>query len=126
VVVMPQFAAPHPRKVRLRAIGAGIIHAVALLMVDPLHREFGMERIPGRALVGVNLGSLGDPSANEGNGVLAAVRIRAYPAAAGRERRKFSGCRRQLGFEGFRSRAWTLARRLQYDLARSGDAFRLG
>ena len=34
--------------------------------------------------------------------VLSAARIRAYSAAAGRERRKFSGCQSQLGCAGFR------------------------
>ena len=41
-------------------------------------------------------------SAAHWNEVLSAARIRAYSAAAGRERRKFSGCQSQLGCAGFR------------------------
>ena len=58
--------------------------------------------------------------------MLSAARIRAYSAAAGRERRKFSGCQSQLGCAGFRGWACTPARRRQYDLAWSGVAVRLG
>lgn len=66
MVMMPELAAAHPRKERLGAIGAGVVDAVSLLMIDPLHREFRVQRIPGRALVGMNHGSLGDPAADEG------------------------------------------------------------
>jgi len=39
VVMMPELAAAQAREVGLRAIGAGAVDAVAVLMVDPLHRE---------------------------------------------------------------------------------------
>ena len=42
MMMMPQFAAAHPRKVRLGAVGAGAVDAVSLLVVDPFHREFGV------------------------------------------------------------------------------------
>src|SRR6185369_6152333 len=60
VVVMTEFAAAQTREVGFRAIGAGAVDAVALLVVDPLHGEAGMQRIPGRALIGMNHGALGD------------------------------------------------------------------
>ena len=42
MMMMPQFAAAHPRKVRLGAVGAGAVDAVSLLVIDPFHREFGV------------------------------------------------------------------------------------
>ena len=49
---------------RIGAIGAGASDAVALLVVDPPHGELGVQRVPGRALVGMNQGSLRDPLTN--------------------------------------------------------------
>ncbi len=46
VLVMPKLAAAQAGEVGLRAIGAGAVDAVAVLMVDPLHGELGVERIP--------------------------------------------------------------------------------
>ena len=54
MVVVPEFAAAQTREVGFGAIGAGAVEAVTVLMVDPLHREAGVQRVPGRALVGVN------------------------------------------------------------------------
>src|ERR1019366_1305180 len=68
VMMIPQLPSAHPRKERLRAVGAGAVDAVSLLVVDPFHREFGVQRIPGWAFIGVNDGSLGAPSADERNG----------------------------------------------------------
>jgi hypothetical protein len=68
VMMMPQLPAAHPGEVRLGAVGAGAVDAVSVLVIDPFHREFGVQRIPGWALVGMNEGSLGDPGADEGNG----------------------------------------------------------
>jgi len=68
VVVMPQLAAPQARVEGLRPVGAGAVEAVANLMVDPLHREPGVQLVPGRALVGVEHGALGDPLADHRHG----------------------------------------------------------
>jgi hypothetical protein len=61
VVMMPKFAAAQARDVGFSAISAGAIDAVALLMVDPLHDEVGVQRVPGGAFVSMNRGALGDP-----------------------------------------------------------------
>jgi hypothetical protein len=42
MMMMPQLPASHPRKERLGAVGAGVVDAVSLLVVDPFHREFGV------------------------------------------------------------------------------------
>jgi hypothetical protein len=34
MIMMPQFAAAHPRKERLGPVGAGVVDAVSLLVVD--------------------------------------------------------------------------------------------
>ena len=60
VVVMPEFTAAQPGEVGFGAIGAGAVDAVTVLVVDPLHGEAGMQRVPGRAFVGVNRSALGD------------------------------------------------------------------
>ena len=61
MVVMPELAPAQAGEVGFRAIGAGAVNAVAVLMVDPLHGEPGVQLIPGRALVAVNQGALVDP-----------------------------------------------------------------
>jgi hypothetical protein len=61
MVVMPKFAAAQAREVGFSAISAGAIDVVALLMVDPLHDEVGVQRVPGGAFASMNRGALGDP-----------------------------------------------------------------
>src|SRR4051812_6681255 len=48
MVVVSEFAAPQTREIGFRAVGAGAIDAVALLVVDPLHGEASVQRVPGR------------------------------------------------------------------------------
>jgi hypothetical protein len=69
VMVMAGFAAAQARKVGFGAIGAGTINAVAVLVVDPLHREPGVQRIPGQALIGMNDSTFGDAMADRCHGV---------------------------------------------------------
>jgi len=72
VVVMPQLAAAQAGEVRLCPVGAGAVDAVAVLVVDPLHGEPGVQRVPGRAFVGVHHGAVGDPLAEGRHGGLLA------------------------------------------------------
>ena len=66
-----------------RAIGAGAVDAIAVLMVDPLHGEPGVQLVPGRALVGVNQGALVDPlSDRRHGGLLRRAHLRQRPAVA--------------------------------------------
>src|SRR4051812_44736874 len=53
VMVVPELAAAQARDVGFRAIGAGAVDAVALLVIDPPHREPGVQLVPGRALIGM-------------------------------------------------------------------------
>ena len=62
MMMMAEFAPAQAREIGFGAIGAGASDAVALLVVDPPHGELGVQRVPGRALVGMNQGSLHDPS----------------------------------------------------------------
>ena len=64
MMMMAEFAPAQAREVGFGAIGAGASDAVALLVVDPPHGELGVQRVPGRALVGMNQGSLRDPLTN--------------------------------------------------------------
>jgi hypothetical protein len=64
MVVMAEFTSAQPGEIGFRAVGAGAVHAVALLMVDPLHGEAGVQLVPGGALVGMNRGALGNPMAD--------------------------------------------------------------
>src|SRR3954462_3277473 len=48
VMVVPELAAAQARDVGFRAIGAGAVDAVALLVIDPPHREPGVQLVPGR------------------------------------------------------------------------------
>ncbi len=57
-------------EVGLRPIGAGAVDAVAVLMVDTAHGKPGVQRVPGRALVGVHHGAVGDPLADGRHGCL--------------------------------------------------------
>ena len=70
MMMMSEFAAAQAGEIELRAIGAGAGDAIAVLVVDPPHGEPGVQRVPGRALVGMNQGSLRDPLTNGGRGGL--------------------------------------------------------
>ena len=82
-MMVPQLAAAQAGEVGLCPVGAGTVDALAILMVDPLHGELGMKRVPGRALVGVHHSAGGDPLA-EGRhgGLLAAKHLRQRAAVA--------------------------------------------
>src|SRR5689334_22750159 len=62
MMMMAEFAPAQAREIGFRAIGAGAGDTVALLVVDPPHGELGVQRVPGRALVGMNHGPRRDPS----------------------------------------------------------------
>jgi len=83
VVVVPQLTAAQAGEVGLCPVGAGAVDAVAVLVVDPLHGEHGVKGVPGRALVGVHHGAVGDPVA-EGRhgGLLAGENMRQRAAVA--------------------------------------------
>ncbi len=77
VMMVPQLAAAQAGEVRLCPVGAGAVDAVAVLVVDPLHGEPGVQRVPGRAFVGVHHGAVGDPLADgRHGGPLAAKHLR--------------------------------------------------
>jgi hypothetical protein len=61
---MSEFASAQTGEIGLRAIDAGAADAEAVLVIDPLHGEAGMQRVPRRALVGMDRGALGDPLAD--------------------------------------------------------------
>src|SRR5690349_18285776 len=83
VVVMSEFAAAQAGEIGLRAIGAGAVNAVAILVVDPLHGEPGVQRIPGGALIGMNRGTLDDPQADcRHGGLFSREHLRQRAAAA--------------------------------------------
>jgi len=65
VVVMAELATAQAGEAGLCPVGAGAVDAVAVLVVDPLHGEPGVQRVPGRALVGVHHGAGSDPQADE-------------------------------------------------------------
>jgi hypothetical protein len=69
VVVMAEFAATQKREVGLRAIGAGAVDAIALLVVDPSHGEAGTQRVPGWTFIDMNHSALGDPQPDGRDGV---------------------------------------------------------
>src|ERR1700709_2297858 len=69
VVVMSEFAATQSGEVGFGTIGAGAVDAIAVLVVDPLHSEAGMQRVPGRTFIGMNRGALGDPQSDGRDGV---------------------------------------------------------
>ena len=77
VMMVPQLATAQAGEVGFRPVGAGAVDAVAVLVVDPLHGEPGMQRVSGRALVGVHHGAPGDPLADSRHGgVLAREHLR--------------------------------------------------
>ena len=61
MMVMAEFAATQAGEVGFRAVGAGAVDAVTVLVVDPPHREAGVQRVPGEAPIGMNRGALGNP-----------------------------------------------------------------
>ncbi len=83
VVMVAKLGTAQAGEVGLRPVGAGAVDAVAVLVVDPLHGEPGMKRVPGRALVGVHHGAVGDPLADgRHGGLLAAKHLRQRAAVA--------------------------------------------
>jgi hypothetical protein len=83
VVVMSEFAAAQAGEIGFRGIGAGTVDAEAVLVVDPLHGEAGVQRVPRRALIGMNRGALGDPLADRGHRIrLGRENLRQRAAAA--------------------------------------------
>ena len=72
MVVMPQLAAAQTREEGLAPIGAGAIDALPFFMVYSSHREPGVQLVPGRALIGMQHGALGDPLADHRHGGLLA------------------------------------------------------
>ena len=82
VVVMAEFAPAQAAEVGFSAVGAGIVDAVAVLVVDPPHREPGVQPVPGRALIGMNSGALGDAMVDRRHGVgFGGKHLRQGPAA---------------------------------------------
>src|SRR5208283_1760070 len=69
VVVMAKLAATQARKVGLRTIRAGAVYTEAILMVDPLHGEAGVQRVPGGAFIRMHRGALGDAQPDRRHGV---------------------------------------------------------
>ena len=83
VVVVAKFGTTQAGEVGLRAVGAGAVDAVAVLVVDPPHGEPGLQRVPGRALIGMNHRCRSDPLADAGNsGVLGGEDLRQGAATA--------------------------------------------
>ncbi len=83
VVVMPKLAAAQAGEVGFCPVGAGAVDAVAVLVVDPLHGEPGVQRVPGRAFVGVHHGAFGDALTDgRHGGFLAAKHLRQRAAIA--------------------------------------------
>ena len=92
MVVMPELTTAQAGEVGLRAIGAGTVEAVAVLVVDALHGEAGVQRVPGAAFIGMNHGAFVDPLADRRQAASSA----GPPAPAyGRHAR---ASRRQLAF----------------------------
>jgi hypothetical protein len=80
---MSEFASAQTGEIGLRAIGAGAADAEAVLVIDPLHDEAGMQRVPRRALVGMNRGAYSDPLADRRHGIrLGRKHLRQRAAAA--------------------------------------------
>jgi hypothetical protein len=63
-VVVPDFRAAHAGEKALRVIGAGIVELVGFLVIDPLHDEATMKRVPRVRLVSVDFSSVGYLAAN--------------------------------------------------------------
>jgi hypothetical protein len=53
VMVMTGFATAQAGEIGFCPVGAGTVDAVALLVVDPVHGEAGMQSVPGGALIGM-------------------------------------------------------------------------
>ncbi len=66
---MSELAATQTGEVGFSAVGAGAVDAVTVLVVDPLHGKAGVQRIPGRALIGMECGALGNPQTDSRHGV---------------------------------------------------------
>jgi hypothetical protein len=69
VMMVADLAPPQTREVGLSTIGAGPVHAVANLVIDPLHSVAAMELVPGGVLVSMDHGTFGDPHASRGHGI---------------------------------------------------------
>src|SRR6478735_10209814 len=69
MVVMAEFAAAQTGEIGFCAIGAGAADAEAVLMVDPQHGEAGVQRVPRRALIGMNRGAFGNPLTDHRHGI---------------------------------------------------------
>ena len=63
--MVTEFGPAQAGEVGLGFVGAGTVDAVAVLVVDPLHGEPGVQWVPGRALVGMDHRALGDPLADD-------------------------------------------------------------
>ena len=63
---MPDLRPAHAGEERLSVVGVdAIAEAIGFLMVDPVHREAAVKLVPCARFVGINLGALGNPGANE-------------------------------------------------------------
>jgi hypothetical protein len=53
MMVMPEFAPAQAGEKGFRAVGAVAVFIIAVLVVDPLRFKAGVQRVPGRAFVGM-------------------------------------------------------------------------
>src|SRR3984893_18300722 len=66
MMMVANLRATHTAEKALRIVAVDTIaETVRLLMVDPVHREAAVQSVPRAAFVGINLGTPGDPGANE-------------------------------------------------------------
>src|ERR1700720_686913 len=66
MVMVADLGSAHAAEKRFGVVAVdAVAETVRLLMVDPVHREPAVQLVPGAGFVGVNLGALGDPGANE-------------------------------------------------------------
>jgi hypothetical protein len=66
MVIVADFGAAHAAEKRFGVVAMdAVAETVRCLMVDPMHREAAVQSVPCTAFVGINLGALGDPGANE-------------------------------------------------------------
>ena len=110
VVVMSEFAAAQAGEIGFCAIGAGAPDAEAILVVDPLHGEAGVQRVPRRTLVGMNRGAFGNPLADRRHGIRLGRENLCQRAAAAGSRIATTTCRLPDRFSASRRSIRSIAR----------------
>jgi hypothetical protein len=78
-----EFGPAQAGEVGFCAVGAGTADAVAVLVIDALHRKAGMQRVPSRALIGMERRALKNTLTDAGQGCVFGSDDRRPPVCPG-------------------------------------------